>query len=132
MNALEIGLTSKLTGDATLTTLLGGAYVYNGIAPRGKDLPYIIFTQQSGTELNRTPRRETEFLYLVKALSPSLATAGTIADRIDAVLHDTTLTVTGWTNFWCRRATTVRYIETTEQGGIIGHAGAIYTISLSE
>ena len=131
-NALETALYGALAAGTALTTTLGGTAIYNTLAPRDKALPYVIFSQQAGREDNETPRRTFTGRYLVKGVANSLLAAGTIADQADALLHDAALTVTGWTNYRMQRTNTVRYIETTDAGEQVGHAGAVYEIRLSE
>lgn len=132
MNALEAGIYNALAAGTALTNTLGGTAIYNTLAPRDRALPFVIFSQQAGREDNETPRRTVTSRYLVKGIATSMLAAGTIADQVDALLHDTALTVTGWTNYRMRRTTTVRYIETTDAGEQVGHAGAVYEILLSE
>ena len=134
MNAVESALYDLLKVDAPLLVLLGGSVkIYNHLAPRAATPPWVIISQQSGREENRTPRREMLFDYQVKGVATSLFTAGQIADRIDIVLHDATLSVSGWdTAYWIRRNITLRYIDTTESGEITGHAGAVHKIRLAQ
>lgn len=132
MNALDTAIYTALAAGSALTTTLGGTAIYNFLAPRDKALPYVIFSQQAGREDNETPRRTTTFRYLVKGVASSMLAAGTIADQVDGLLHDAAMSVTGWTNYRMQRDTTVRYIETTDAGEHVGHAGAVYEIRLSE
>ena len=132
MNSLDTAFYDKLAAGTALTARLGGTFVYNTLAPRNKALNYVIFAQQDGREDDETPRRTLTFPYLAKGVATTLEEAGVLADMIDAILHDATLNVSGWTNYWLHRETMVRYIETTDAGEYIGHAGAVYTVRLSE
>ena len=133
MNEVESGLYSKLAAGTALTALLGGTLIYNGLAPQGRALPFVLFNQQSGVSDNLTPTRSEDFLYQVKGLSASgMAAAGSIASAIDTLLHNTTLTVSGgWVNYSIRRERHIRY-EETETGERICHAGAVYRIRISQ
>jgi len=132
LNEVEVGLYGKLAAGTALTALLGGTLIYNGLAPQGRSLPYVLFSQQSGVSDNATPTRSEDFLYQVKGLSASgMAAAGSIASAIDTLLHNTTLTVSGWTNYSIRRERHVRY-EETESGERVSHAGAVYRIRISQ
>jgi len=132
MNELEAGLYTKLVAGTALVALLGGTKIYNGLAPQGVSLPYLLFSQQSGVADNATPTRSEDFLYQVKGLSASgMAAAGSIASAIDTLLHNTTLTVSGWVNYSIRRERHVRF-EETESGERISHAGAVYRIRISQ
>ena len=134
MNALEQGLYSKLSGTSALTTLLANATsVYNQIVPKGKAYPLVIFNLQGGGDENDTPKRRKNYVYLAKAVSAvSMKQAGLIDAQIDAALHEATLTVTGWTNFWCMRTTDIRYTETTAEGANYFHSGGLYRIRICE
>lgn len=132
MNALDTAIYSKLAAGTALVSALGGTAIYNTLAPRGRAFPYVIFSQQSGAEDNETPRRTTSFYYLAKGVAATLSDAGALADLVDDILHDATLSVSGQTNYWTRRANTVHYLETTTAGEYVGHAGAVYEIRLSE
>ena len=131
-NALDTAIYGTLTGGTALTALLAGgsASVYNGQPPRSGTMPWCSFSLASGLEDNQTPTRSQRFVYLVKGVAASLNTAGQIADQIDTLLHDTTLTVTGSANFWTARITTVRYQEVDPAGHVIGHAGGEYVFRL--
>lgn len=132
MNELETAIYEKLTGGTALTALLAGtASVYNEIAPRGAAAPYVIFGLQAGGDENMIPVRYKNYLYRIKAVSEtSMKNAGQIDAQIDALMHDTTLTVSGWQNFWCMRESDFRYVETTSEGRNIWHAGGVYRIRL--
>lgn len=134
MNAVEAAIYDLLKVDAALLALLGGSVkIYSHLAPRGTTLPYVIIRQQSGREENRTPRRETLFDYQITGVAATLFAAGQIADRIDIILHDATLSVSGWNDaYWLRRNITIRFIDKTESGEILGHAGAVYEIRLAQ
>lgn len=131
---LDDAVYAKLQANATLR----GYGIYNTSPPTmqerpreegGRELPFVIF-QYSGDRLDRTfDRRMFICAYLVKAVSesPWPKEAARIADEIDTVLEDASLTVTGFTHVACLRDTGVRFTE--EVGGrIFTHAGAIYDI----
>ena len=132
MNKLEEALHSLLSGDAQLISLLGGTAIYNTILPRSVDLPAVIFSLSSGIEENMTPTRSIGASYLVKGMTNTLSEAQSIADRIDALLHDATLSVSGWNNFWSARESLVSYLEVDESGAFTAHAGAVYNLRIEE
>ncbi len=132
MNALERALYSCLTQDAGISALVG-TNVFNSMAPQWASMPFIVFSQQSGREENRTRVRERTYDYLIKAIAPTLREAGDIADAIDAALFDAQLDVEGWdTVYWVRPSITVRYAEALPSGDLAYHAGAVYTIRIAE
>ena len=130
MNALETGLYSALTGDATLTTKLGGSYVYNMHAPAGQARPYVIFQHSGGGHENINPSDLQNHVYLIKGVADAVKTAGEIDDLIKAVLHKGTLTVASYTNFHTQREEEVRLTEMPDDGQPIYHAGAYYRVRL--
>jgi len=132
MNALEQALYDRLRGSADLTNLLGGEYIYNNLAPDNASLPFVIFSLVSGTDDNVSPTRSRNFVYVVKVVTDrGLAAAGDIEEVIDRLLHNQTLTVDDWRNFWIAREGTVRYVE-VEQGFSYYHVGGTYRIRLSK
>jgi hypothetical protein len=132
MNAVEAGLYTKLTGDATLTALLSGgtASVFYGVAPDGADPPYLVFNEQTDTpDYTFTQKARDNLLYQVKGITsgPSAKTAGSIAERIESVLTDTALTVSGKTLLYLRKESGVHYPE-VDQGRVFHHRGGLYRI----
>lgn len=106
--AVETALYARLSGDSTLTALLGaGTPIYTLMGPSGSvTQPYITLALTGGA-INPTfasnPAYES-FDYQVKAWvqgSNQLA-AGTILDRTATLLNDYALTVTGHTLMQCR------------------------------
>ncbi len=130
MNVLETGIYSALSGNAALTTALGGSYIYNQVAPQNQALPFVTFQHSGGGQENLNPSDLQNHVYLVKALSDNLSTAGDLDDKIRTALHGATLTVSGYTNFYTARETEIRLAETTRAGKIVYHAGAYYRIRL--
>ena len=134
MNQIEIALYSTLTAGTALTSMLAGARsIYNGIIPDGVGLPAVVFSQQSHITENTDPHTRENALYLVKGISEtSMGNAGTIDARIRTLLHAQTLSVSGYTNFWTRRESSIRYVEMDAGGKRIYHSGGIYRIRLTE
>ena len=134
MNALETALYEALTGGTALAALLAGtASVYNNIAPPGSAFDYVVFNQQVGDDENMDAHRRVDWRYMVKGISSvSMAAGGSIAAEIDSLLHAIPLTVSGWTNIWQRRLSTVRYQEVTAEGECFYHCGGIYQFRLEK
>jgi hypothetical protein len=127
---LDTGIYSKLSGSSTLTTLLGGAKIYNRLAPETADPPYVIFQWQGGGEENLTPSRMRNVVYTIKAVSRTLAQAGSIDAAIDGLLTGSTITVSGWTNFWLARGSDIAYAEVDAGGNELWHTGAMWRIRI--
>lgn len=134
MNALKQALYTKLTdGTALVAKLAGTASVYDLVPPSGAAFPYVVFGHSGGGDENITPTRYKNVLYFVKAVSKTSAkNAGEIDTEIDTLLHDSTLSVTGWTNFGIARESDIDYSEFDREGRSIWHVGGVYRIRLCE
>lgn len=126
--SLEAAIYTKLTGQASLITALGGTLIYNQIAPQPAAAKYCVFQWQGGGDANESPTRMREVLYTVRGVATTKAAAGSIDAAIDDALHKQTLTVTGWTNILCMRETDINFVEQDAGGVNRFHAGAIYRI----
>jgi len=104
--AVDAALYTILNNDATLTTYIG-AKVYANQAPEGAALPYLVFYQALGGSENVCPRDTINQVYRVEtrrgeAQPSTVATALQIHAQVKAVLHNKTLTISGWTNYLMR------------------------------
>jgi hypothetical protein len=113
-------LYAKLTGDGTLIGLVGSR-VYMEIAKEGEAFPLIVMQQlpSSGPLMGvGTAVIWFDELWLVKGInkSRSYSTLGTIIDRVRAVLHAASGTVSGYgTVVGCvEESSPVRYSELLE------------------
>lgn len=127
-SALETGLYSKLTGQASLITALGGTLVYNGIGPQNPGTKYLVYNWQGGGDANESPTRMRNVLYTVRGIATTKAAALAIDSAIDDALHNQTLTVSGWTNIQCQRTSDINFIEQDAGGVNRFHAGGIYRV----
>ena len=132
MNALETGLFNALTGNVPLITALGSAAVYNQHAPQTTARPYVVFNHTGGGHENVTPSDTQNHLYLVKVVADGLKQAGTIDDLVTTALHQATLTVAGYTNFYTARETEIGFTETLADGSAVYHRGAMYRIRIDD
>lgn len=123
-------LYSTLAAGTALTSLLGGTAIWNGLVPQGTATPYVVFTF-SGQDDNTSPRRARTIVATVKAVDDDQASAEEIDDELDALLHEATLTVTGWNNYWTARESDVSYEQ--DLGNVIYyHRGARYRVRIAE
>ncbi len=129
VGALEEALYNTLS-DSSIAAA-GASGVYNRIAPQGAALPYVIYQWQGGGDENSSPRRARNTVYAVQALAETLDDAEAIDAAVDALLHNQSLTVPGWTNFWMAREGDISYQEVDPAGRPIFHAGGVYRIRLS-
>ena len=101
--AVDTALRALLNADATLTTYIG-AKIYADVASAGAALPYIVFYQADGRSGNVCSRDTINYIYRVETRrgvdqASTVATAKQIHAQVKAVLHNKTLTITGWTNY---------------------------------
>lgn len=129
-------LYGKLAGDTTLTSLLGtpaAGYsqgIYYEVAPQTAVFPYVIFNKQAGT-----PRYAYASLamdndiWLIKGVdrATSADSVDNIAARLDALLTDGTISISGKTQLYLRRESDVDYSETVD-GVAYRHAGATFRL----
>lgn len=132
VTALETGLYSILSGNSALTTELGGTLIYNKQAPQGPGTKFVVFNWAGGGDENLTPHRTRNVVYTVQAVATTQAQAATLDRLIDAALHEKTLTVSGWTNFWTAREDDISYVEQDAGGNPIFHVGAQYRIRIDD
>lgn len=133
MKAIRRALYAKLTGDATLAALIG-TRVYDGIAPQSATYPLVVLQHQAGVDAYTFAGRAFEdHVWLVRAVDKagSADTADDIAARIDDVLTDGALAITGRRQLYLKRETTVRYPEV--DGDITyRHSGATFRLVSEE
>lgn len=98
--SIDTAFRAKLTAHSGLTSLIGTVNIYNQQAPEGVALPYVVFYLASGLIPNSVPRDTLNFVYRAEGLATTRDSAEAIHQQIYAALHEQTLTVTGWTNYW--------------------------------
>lgn len=129
MNEIEAGLYTALSGDTALLSELGGdTAIYNRHAPQGVSRPYVVFFHAGGGKENITPSDLRNHVYMVKAVADESKKAGTINGLVLDALHDATLTVSGFTNFYTAAEDEVQMTEVTREGDVIYHDGHYYRI----
>lgn len=130
--ALYTRLSSDLGTAGTLGTL-GITGIYRHQAPQGSVEPYVVFQQQAGTDsYNFRARDARSLVYLIKAvdIGPSGLRAGQAAERIDALLTDYGLSITGFKTLRVRRESDVEYTE-IDNGKTYQHIGALFRVDIA-
>ena len=130
-------LYGKLAGDNTLTGLLAtpasgySQSIYYQQAPGNASWPLVIFNKQSGvpTEAMGVPSALEEDIWLIKAVdrSPSADVAESIQARLQTLLNDASLSISGGTLLYLRRQSDVEYPETAD-GVVYVHCGALWRL----
>lgn len=140
--AVRRAIYGKLSGDSTLTNMLGAAptgytkAIYHDPAPEGTGFPFVVLSKSSGipTESFGSYTNGGTFAYetdvwLIKAVdqSPSADVAEGIAARITTLLNDASLSISGGTTMYLRRQSDVEYSEVID-GETFRHAGSQYRL----
>jgi hypothetical protein len=134
--AVRRSLYGKLSGDTTLNGLLAAApasytkSIYYGIAPQGAAFPFVIFSKQASTPYYALSERALDNdVWLIKGVdrSESADTVDAIASRLDALLTDGTISISGRTQLYLRRESDVDYSEEAD-GVAYRHAGSLFRL----
>ena len=133
MNAIGTALWTKLTADSTLTGMLAGtAAIYRTQATEGAALPYVVYSLYAGGPLNIVSSDLREPVYFIRGYGTTMNQAGSIDDRISALLHKGTLAVTGWNNYSLLREEDLELSEEIPNGQFVFMAGGLYRICLDD
>ena len=130
----------KMAGDTTLNNLLGtpasgfSKSIYYEQAPQGAGFPYIIFQKQAGTPRYAmtatagTAAMDDE-VWLIKGVdrNQDADPVDNIASRLNALLTDGTITISGKTQLYLRRESDTDYAEVSD-GVRYLHAGSLYRL----
>ena len=131
-NVINAGLYSKLQGGTALTSLLSGTTaIYYQEAPAGASLPYVVFDHQGGGPDNINPSDMRNQIVYVRGYASTPALAGSVDAHCSTLLHRGSVTVSGYTTFYCVRETDLSLVETTPAGERIYSAGALYRVRLT-
>lgn len=131
MNPVREAIYGVLVTDVTLTGLLSNPEaIFHQQAPQDAEFPFVAFHKQAGT-----PRWQFDAahiqndLWTVKGISlgASASIVEDIAARIDLVLTDAALPVTGRSLLYLRRQSDVDYVETSG-ADTFRHCGAQYRV----
>ena len=136
-NAVRRAVYGKLAGDTTLNNLLGtpatgySKAIYHNAAPGAAAFPYITFNKQAGTptEAFSDPSALETDIWQVKAVDKdtSATDAEAVAARVQSLLNDATLSISGGTLLYLRRQSDVEFEEVTD-GVRYQHVGALYRL----
>lgn len=114
-------LYAKLSGATAITSYVGTspARIWDSLAPSETERPYIVFYLASGQMPNVVPRDTINWVFRIEAVGDTRANAQAVADAVFDTLHESSLTIPGWTNYWLvhERLTTMPDFENiTERG----------------
>jgi hypothetical protein len=135
--AVRRALYGRLASDTTLNGLLAtpptgySKNIFHQQAPAGAHYPLVIFDKSSGvpTEAMADPSALETDVWLIKAIdqNTSADVAESIAARVQTLLNDATLSISGATHLYLRRQSDVEYPEDAD-GERFQHVGSLYRL----
>jgi hypothetical protein len=140
--AVRRSLYGKLAGDVTLTTMLGApapSYsqsIYHEQAPKGAGFPYLILQQQAETAAHAFAGGASIYnneLWMVRAVDSgngSAASADKVDDidsRVQSLLNDGSLSISGASLMYLRRESGIEYPEVVD-GTQYRHRAGLYRL----
>lgn len=139
--AVRRALYGKMAGDSTLVGYLGtppsgySKSIYYQVAPDGAQFPFIVFSKQASTPRYAIGARAYDTdVWLIKGVIRSSGPGGdspdvadNIASRLEALLTDGTISISGRTQLYLRRDSDVDYSETVD-GTVYRHAGSNFRL----
>jgi hypothetical protein len=133
MNELDASLRTRLQGTAITSRLAGTNSIYHHQAPENETMPFIVWNIQGGGDENLDANRTKNHVLFIRAYSGNTAAqAGSVDAQIDAALHLSPLTVSGWTNIWLSRIQDIETAQLEPNGKIIYSAGGLYRCHLDK
>lgn len=142
--ATRRALYGKLAGDSTLTNMLGtpptgfSKSIYYEEAPEKAAFPYVVFLRSSGTPMygfGAGTAIDSE-VWTIKGVDKQPAVSATadiadgIASRLDALLTNASLSVSGANNPYLKRESDVDYPEPAD-GVVYFHSGGTFRLVLT-
>jgi len=131
-------LYGKMSGDVTLTNMLGSAAagftkaIYHNQAPEEAAFPFVLFSKSSGVPEGTfgDPNIYETDVWMIKAVDYNTTAdrAESIAARLQSLLNDATLSISGGgLLFYLRRQSNVEYPEVID-GELYYHVGGLYRL----
>ena len=131
MSAASEAICAALRADSQLAILAPGG-VYPNIAPEGTSYPYVVVSAQSPPLDNYTfgGSAYQSSVYLIKVVDENLnpAPAEDARARVQAVLQDGSLTISGQTLLMIRRRQQMPELAEVNSGFIYQVRGALYDV----
>ena len=108
--ALQQAVFARLSGDAQLVALLGGAEIYDG-APRNAAAPYVHLGEATQRDWSTATEAGAEVVFEIVAWSreSGRSQALRVAERVRELLHDAAVSLDGW------RLVSLRHLTTETQ-----------------
>jgi hypothetical protein len=128
--AVYTSIKTQLAAGTALVSALGGTYIYQRQAPKGKTLPYVVMSHAGGGPENINPSDMRDNLWFVRVYADDAAEANTIDGFISASLNKKALSVSGYTNIYTAREDEYELVENPVDKQPVYMAGANYRIRL--
>lgn len=126
--AVGSAIYSKLGAGTALTAELGGTLIYSDQAPDNAALPYVVFSYQAGGAENITPSDMHSDVWWVRGYAATRATANRIHGHVYDLLHQGSLTISGYTNYWMVEESNILLTENPPDGVKVYATGGLYRI----
>ncbi len=129
MSALRDALHGHVTADSTLMALATGG-VHHQEAPQGARPPYVLFEQVAGLPnwtFGGPAMKDLRWIFEGVCMDGDAAPAEAMAARLDAILNNAALTITGAGLLYLRQASMVDYLR-RDGADRYHHSGAIYRV----
>lgn len=127
-----------MSGDTTLNNLLAtpatgySKAIYHNQAPPGAQFPFVVFFKSAGTPgyTFKSGAAYKEDVWTIKAVDRNTTAdlAEAIDARLDALLTDGTVSISGATQMYLRRESDVEYPEVDDAGVRFHHVGGTYRL----
>lgn len=130
--SVAAALYSRLNDDATLGAIVTG--VYRNVAPSTATYPFVLMQFiDSNDEYTLTQRVRSRQRWQVKVIAKgySAVDAETALNRVDVLLTDQALSVSGKTNWYIRRDSQFEYAQMGEFGVVYQHVGGDWIIEMA-
>jgi hypothetical protein len=132
MNPINTALYTKLN-VSQLTSLLDDentpSSIFHGQAPDGSNYPFVVFNKMSDTQLTDSAHWVANVLYQVRGFTKeSAGAADLIADQIDGLLHNASLSITGFAQIRLKREGGIEFVETMPGTETVYSAGSIFRL----
>ena len=127
LSPLYTAIYNTLKAGTALISALGGTAIYNKQAPDNTAYPYVVFSLQGGGSENQNPSDLENSVVFVRCYADTDAKARDVDEKISALLHKATLTLTGgYTNFWSAREEDLDNVETPPNKKPVFMCGGLY------
>lgn len=131
MNAIATAIFTKLNVSSLTNLLADTEYpsIYQSVAPDGSPYPFAVYNKMSDTEDNDTAHRIVNSIYQVRGFTKAnMKAAQAIAEVVDGLLHNATLSITGFAQLRLVRIGGVEFVEAQQSTEKVFSAGSLFRL----